>query len=82
MHYSSTNTPRTLFFLCEISHYCKILDFFFLGCKLNDFRKNYQNYKKSTLRITLFIYMVQVSSQKCRNPTLAKCGGEAQHFQS
>jgi len=23
-----------------------------------------------------------VEDEKCRNPTLAKCGGEAQHFQS
>jgi hypothetical protein len=27
-------------------------------------------------------YKFQLSSFYCRNPTLTKCGGEAQHFQS
>ncbi len=62
IHFSSTNTPRTLFFLCEISHYCKILDFFWVA-NSTILEEIYQNQKNKTLKVTLFIYMVQVSSQ-------------------
>jgi hypothetical protein len=40
--------------------------------------KNYNNIEATTFKLKKFYELHSV----CRNPTLAKCGGEAQHFQS
>ncbi len=33
-------------------------------------------------RTNMFVLMNRRKEERCRNPTLAKCGGEAQHSQS
>jgi hypothetical protein len=45
-----------------------------------------RNYHNSNYYVSLVIFQTYknaiLGNVHCRNPTLAKCGGEAQHFQS